>query len=134
MPMLRIRPSKRKGKFNDSNFHFGTRLHFGSSLQEARPMELGAYFQFVMALLFVLALILLIAYGAKRFGLMARVTVNSTKTRDKRLNIVEILPIDARRKLMLIRRDDVEHLVILGTERDIVIETDITAKAGKTEK
>lgn len=97
-------------------------------------MELGAYFQFVMALLFVLALILLIAYGAKRFGLMARVTVNSTKTRDKRLNIVEILPIDARRKLMLIRRDDVEHLVILGTERDIVIETDITAKAGKTEK
>lgn len=95
-------------------------------------MEVSAYFQFVMALLFVLALILLIAYGAKKFGLMARVTVNSAKTRDKRLNIVEILPIDARRKLMLIRRDDVEHLVMLGTERDIVIERDIKEKTGKT--
>lgn len=95
-------------------------------------MEVSAYFQFVMALLFVLALILLIAYGAKKFGLMARVTVNSAKTRNKRLNIVEILPIDARRKLMLIRRDDVEHLVMLGTERDLVIERDIKAKTEKT--
>lgn len=90
-------------------------------------METGAYFQFILALLFVLALILVIAYLAKKFGLMARVTINSTKTKDKRLNIVEILPIDARRKLMIIRRDDVEHLVMLGTDRDIVIERDIKA-------
>jgi len=101
-------------------------------------MEAGVYFQFILALLFVLALILLIAYGAKKFGLMARVTVNSAKTRDKRLNILEILPIDARRKLMIIRRDDVEHLILLGIERDTVIEQNITAKTpedtkGKTE-
>ena len=122
------RPVERKEKANDPC------LRFAPYHQEAGPMELGAYFQFVMALLFVLALIMLIAYGAKRFGLMARVTVNSAKTRDKRLNIIEILPVDARRKLMLIRRDDVEHLVMLGTERDIVIETDITTTTGKTEK
>ncbi len=97
-------------------------------------MEMSTYFQFIMALLFVLALILLIAYGAKKFGLMARVTVNSAKTRDKRLNVVEILPVDARRKLMIIRRDDVEHLVMLGTERDIVIERDIKEKTEKTKK
>ncbi|MCK5423768.1 MAG: flagellar biosynthetic protein FliO [Emcibacter sp.] len=96
-------------------------------------MEVSAYFQFVMALLFVLALILLFAYGAKRFGLMARVTVNSTKTRDKRLNIVEILPIDARRKLMIIRRDDVEHLIMLGLDRDLVIEKNIKARTEKVE-
>ncbi|PCI45776.1 MAG: hypothetical protein COB49_09640 [Alphaproteobacteria bacterium] len=94
-------------------------------------MEVSSYFQFIMALLFVLALILLFAYGAKKFGLMARVTINSAKTRDKRLDIVEILPIDARRKLMLIRRDDVEHLVILGTDRDIVIERNIRLKTGE---
>lgn len=96
-------------------------------------MEMGAYFQFVMALLFVLALILLIAYGAKKLGLMARVTVNSAKTRDKRLNIVEILPIDARRKLMIIRRDDVEHLIMLGLDRDLVIEKNIKASTEKAE-
>ena len=97
-------------------------------------METSAYFQFVIALLFVLALILLLAYGAKRFGLMARVTVNSAKTKDKRLNIVEILPIDARRKLILIRRDDVEHLIMLGLDRDLVIEQNIKTHAGETEK
>ncbi|MBL4801441.1 MAG: flagellar biosynthetic protein FliO [Emcibacter sp.] len=96
-------------------------------------METSAYFQFIMALLFVLALILLLAYGAKKFGLMARVTVHSPKTKDKRLNIVEILPIDARRKLMLIRRDNVEHLIMLGLDRDMVIEQNIKTKAGTME-
>ena len=97
-------------------------------------METSAYFQFVIALLFVLALILLLAYGAKRFGLMARVTINSAKTKDKRLNIVEILPIDARRKLMIIRRDNVEHLIMLGLDRDLVIEQNIKTHAGETKK
>ncbi|NOZ42622.1 MAG: FliO/MopB family protein [Alphaproteobacteria bacterium] len=90
-------------------------------------MDIATYLQFVVALLFVLALILIIAYGAKKFGLMARTTINSGRSQDKRLNIVEILPVDARRKLLLIRRDNVEHLVMLGTERDIVIERNITA-------
>jgi len=89
-------------------------------------METSAYIQFILALLFVLALILIIAYGAKKLGLMARVTVNSAKTKDKRLDIVEILPIDARRKLVIIRRDSAEHLILLGLESDIVIEKDIT--------
>jgi len=88
-------------------------------------MEIGAYFQFIVALLFVLALIVLLAYVAKRFGLMARVTIHSAKSRDKRLNIVEILPVDAKRRLVLLRRDNVEHLVMLGAERDLVIEQNI---------
>lgn len=91
-------------------------------------MEPGSYFQFIMALFFVLALIILIAYGAKKFGLMARVTINSKATKDKRLNIVEILPVDARRKLMLIQRDNEEHLILLSTERDIVIERNINKR------
>lgn len=91
-------------------------------------MEMSDYLKFVMALLFVIALLLLLAYGAKKIGLMARVTVNSAKTKGKRLDIIEILPVDARRKLMLIRRDDVEHLVMLGNERDMVIEQNIKTK------
>ncbi len=92
-------------------------------------MEVSTYFQFILALFFVLGLILLIAYGARKFGLMARITINSAKSKDRRLNIVEILPVDARRKLMLIRRDDVEHLIMLSAERDIVIERDIKSTA-----
>ena len=96
-------------------------------------MDVGAYFQFFLALLFVIALIVLFAYGAKKYGLMARVTINSNKTKDKRLNIVEILPVDARRKLMLIRRDNVEHLVMLGLEKDTVIEQNIKAPSDTSE-
>lgn len=88
-------------------------------------MVVATYFKFFLALLFVLGLILLLAYLAKRFGLMARVTVNSRETKDKRLNIVEILPIDAKRRLLLIRRDEVEHLVMTGAESDLVIEQNI---------
>lgn len=45
--------------------------------------------------------------------------------RRRRLQIVEILPLDARRRAILLRRDDREHLVILGTQGETVIETNI---------
>ena len=40
-------------------------------------MEVSTYFRFILALVFVLALIALIAWGARRFGL-ARGTVRAT--------------------------------------------------------
>ncbi len=45
----------------------------------------------------------------------------------KRLDIVEQAVVDAKRKLVLVRRDDVEHLVMTGGPTDIVIETGIGA-------
>lgn len=87
-------------------------------------MDSVSYLQFIFALLVVVALIGALAYGAKRLGLIARVTINGPK-RKKRLNIVEILPVDAKRRLVLIRRDGREHLLLLGTERDIVVERGI---------
>ena len=43
----------------------------------------------------------------------------------KRLGIVEQSNVDGRRKLVLIRRDDVEHLIMTGGPVDVVIETRI---------
>jgi flagellar protein FliO/FliZ len=45
----------------------------------------------------------------------------------KRLDIVEQAVVDAKRKLVLVRRDDVEHLVMTGGPTDIVIESGIGA-------
>jgi len=45
----------------------------------------------------------------------------------KRLDIVEQAVVDAKRRLLLIRRDDVEHLVMTGGPADIVIESGIAA-------
>jgi hypothetical protein len=33
---------------------------------------------------------------------------------------------DARRRLILVRRDDVEHLILLGAHEDILVESNIT--------
>jgi flagellar protein FliO/FliZ len=44
---------------------------------------------------------------------------------EKRLDVVEYWNIDARRRLVLIRRDDVEHLIMTGGPVDVVIETGI---------
>ncbi len=89
-------------------------------------MEFETYLRFVLALVFVLALIGVIAWVARRFGLAGRLPVTRGP---RRLAIVEVAPIDARRRLVLFRRDGVEHLVLLGATSDLVIESGI-AQAG----
>ncbi len=48
------------------------------------------------------------------------------KGRNKRLGVVDQAAVDGRRRLVLIRRDGVEHLVMIGGPIDIVIENDIS--------
>ncbi len=52
---------------------------------------------------------------------------------EPRIEVMEQAYIDGKRKLVLIRRDDVEHLIMTGGPVDVVIETGIGAPAG-TEK
>ena len=44
---------------------------------------------------------------------------------EPRLGVMEQASVDSRRKLVLIRRDDVEHLIMTGGPVDVVIETGI---------
>ncbi len=48
---------------------------------------------------------------------------------DRRLEVVDHANVDGRRKLILIRRDDVEHLIMTGGPVDVVIETGISSTA-----
>jgi hypothetical protein len=52
-------------------------------------------------------------------------TAFSGRKPGRRLDIVEQANIDGRRRLVLIRRDDVEHLIMTGGPVDVVIETGI---------
>jgi flagellar protein FliO/FliZ len=79
------------------------------------------YWTFV-ALLIVLALIFGVAWVARKFGVGGRLAARGGK---RRLSIVEVLPLDGKRRLVLLRRDDVEHLVLIGTHDDVVVETAI---------
>ncbi len=53
--------------------------------------------------------------------------VRGGKNRQPRLQVLDAAAVDARRRLVLIRRDDVEHLVMIGGPTDIVIESGIGA-------
>ena len=46
----------------------------------------------------------------------------------KRLQIVESLALDARRRLVIVVCDDSEHLLLLGPGQDIVVETNLKKK------
>lgn len=87
-------------------------------------MESESYIRFVQVLVFVLALIGLLTWLVRRFGLAGRMPTGGK--RGRRLDVVEIAPLDSRHRLVLIRRDRTEHLVLLGTNADVVIESGIT--------
>jgi flagellar protein FliO/FliZ len=90
--------------------------------------DLGGYdfLQYGLALVFVLALIGLIAVVAKRLG-MGGAVVRRRGGRTRRLGVSEVLPLDGKRRLVLIRRDRAEHLVILGPSTETVVESGIVA-------
>lgn len=46
----------------------------------------------------------------------------------RRLSVTEQFNIDSRRRLVLIRRDDVEHLIMTGGPVDIVLESGIAPR------
>ena len=50
---------------------------------------------------------------------------------EKRLDVVEQTNLDGKRRLFLIRRDGVEHLIMTGGPVDVVIETGIGAEAAQ---
>jgi flagellar protein FliO/FliZ len=80
----------------------------------------------VAAFLFVFALIALAAWAFKTFVMTGGGSGASfLRGRDRRLGVVETASVDARRKLILVRRDNVEHLIMTGGPVDVLIETGI---------
>ncbi|HTO34427.1 MAG TPA: histidine kinase [Pararhizobium sp.] len=80
----------------------------------------------------------IIAAGAVALGLLCLVGVlwfirnrpsspfiRGGKNRQPRLAVLDAAAIDTRRRLVLVRRDDVEHLIMIGGPTDVVIESRI---------
>ncbi|MGD1876898.1 MAG: hypothetical protein ACFB13_05285 [Kiloniellaceae bacterium] len=90
-------------------------------------MDLGEYFRFFLTLGFVLLLIGGLAALVRRSGFGDRLAATPGASGERRLALIEVRPIDAKRKLVLLRRDDREHLVLLGATGDLLIERGIEA-------
>ncbi|MGI9412867.1 MAG: hypothetical protein ACR2PM_04320 [Hyphomicrobiales bacterium] len=85
--------------------------------------QLEQYWQFGAALIFVLALIGILFWVLQKVGFGG-----GKGRRGNRLGIVEAAVVDKRRRLVLVRRDQVEHLVMIGGPQDVVVETNISRR------
>jgi len=83
----------------------------------------------LLFLVVVLGLLALAFWLVRRFG-GGRLGGASTRGRQPRLAMIDQAAIDNRRRLVLIRRDNVEHLLIIGGPTDVVIEQNIVRAAG----
>lgn len=59
--------------------------------------------------------------------------VRGGRNRQPRLQVLDAAAVDARRRLVLVRRDDVEHLIMIGGPTDIVIESRISPASSNGE-
>jgi flagellar protein FliO/FliZ len=81
-------------------------------------MDLDQYIKFIGALLFVVVLIVVVAWLMRRIGLGG---VATGAMRHRRLSLVEVMPLDAKRRLVLVRQDSREHLILLSATGDLVV-------------
>ncbi|HWP26066.1 MAG TPA: flagellar biosynthesis protein FliO [Xanthobacteraceae bacterium] len=92
--------------------------------------DLSYLLKFVVIFAFVLALIAVSLWLVRRFG-AARLA--GGRGRQPRLAVIDAASVDGRRKLIIIRRDNVEHLLMIGGPTDVVVETNIV-RAGAVQR
>src|ERR1700747_1974042 len=81
----------------------------------------------VLVVIVVLGLLALAFWLLRQFG-GGRVNA-TTRGRQSRLAVIDQATVDRRRRLVLIRRDNVEHLLIIGGPSDVVVEQNIVRAA-----
>lgn len=88
----------------------------------------GSPITFIVAFIVVLALIGVAAWLVRRFA-GSRIGANTQRGRMPRLAVIDAAAVDGRRRLVLVRRDNVEHLLMIGGPTDIVVEPNIVRAA-----
>src|SRR5262245_25941928 len=81
-----------------------------------------------IALVIVIGLIGAAAWMVRRFG-ARRLAATSARGRQSHLDVIETANVDGRRRLVLIRGNGTEHLMMIGGPTDVVIETNIMREA-----
>ncbi|WP_408896529.1 flagellar biosynthetic protein FliO [Pararoseomonas baculiformis] len=85
----------------------------------------------IVTLAAVLALIVLAGQVIRRLGLSPGLRHRMRSGRGRRLEILESLPLDARRRLLLVRCDGGDLLLLLGGPQDLVVSGAATGAAAK---
>ncbi len=83
-------------------------------------MELADYTRFVLALAFVIGMIWFVAYVLKRTGVDKR--LRGVTGQQGRLAVVDVLYLDPKRKITILRADDREYLLLIAGEQAQVLD------------
>jgi flagellar protein FliO/FliZ len=87
---------------------------------------------YVIAFAIILVLLALMGWLMRKYG-GGRLMLpgqDRGRARQPRLGVVDIYDLDRQRQLILLRRDNVEHLLMIGGPNDLVVETNIIRTAG----
>lgn len=80
---------------------------------------------FAALVLLVIVLVIVKLIRSLTFGTF----VAGGRNRKTRLAVMDATAVDSQRRLVLVRRDDIEHLLLIGGPTDVVVETDIRMTA-----
>ena len=69
--------------------------------------------------------LVLIVLGLWALKVLFKASTNLNQGRSRRLNVVDSVAVDAKRQLLIVRRDNVEHLILTGGPQDLVVESNI---------
>ncbi|MFC5585937.1 flagellar biosynthetic protein FliO [Nitratireductor kimnyeongensis] len=75
-------------------------------------------------ILIAVAIVLLVFVRVNR-RFTAGTFISGSRNRQPRLAVTDATPVDNNRRLVLVRRDEVEHLILIGGPTDLVIEANI---------
>ena len=85
---------------------------------ENRVLQIGFLAACGIAALIVLAIFYRLTFAH-------RLRVPGGRTRQPRLGLVDAFSLDGQRQLVLVRRDNIEHLVMIGGPNDVLVESQI---------
>lgn len=93
-----------------------------------QSLSLNNYLQAGFSLIFVLSIIFLGLYLVRRFGQNLGWMTLTPTTKRKRLSIEESLAIGPKQRLLIVKTDESEHLLLVTAESASLIDKNISKK------
>ena len=84
----------------------------------------NGYLTMIVALAIVIVLIVLAVWLIKLIG---DASASVGRGRNRRLMVIDSIAIDNKRQAVIIRRDETEHLIVIGGPNDLVVESGFDA-------
>jgi hypothetical protein len=103
------------------------------TLQSLFGLELSTAQKVIIASVVILVLLALLGLFVRQIqgGRLRLRGQAGGRQRQPRLGVVDTYDLDRQRQLVLIRRDNIEHLVMIGGASDVVVETNILRSGGR---